>query len=212
MTFEINGVNGKYDGIIADNSIRYGRNAVENNLKYMEAPLANNRINPAPILDFSPTDSADIHNAHALNRFMDKNDAYLNSLPPVDFKYRYMPNSEPGKVDRKAVLGAAYEEMGVKEIQVKKFENMYLPNDSFTAEPIDINKDGIIDIAEYGTTIVAADILSKDNPDVQNADGTITAKGLNAVLEYTKKANAEAASKLYSNIYNTYGLNADLNA
>ena len=37
-------------------------------------------------------------------------------------------------------------------------------------------------------------------------DGIISSKGLNAVLEYTKKANAESATQLYANIYNTFRL------
>ena len=212
MPIEINGVNGRYDGIVANNSVRYGRNAVENNIKYMETPLANDRPNPAPILNFYPTVEADIHNAQRLNRFMDKNDAYLKSLPPTDFKYRYMPESESGKVDSYAVLGAAFEEMGTKELTVKEFENRYLPDDSMTAEPIDINKDGKIDISEYGATIVAADILSKDVLNIKNVDGTINAQGLNNILECTKKINSLAAEKLYADVYNVYNLGEHLNS
>ena len=72
---------------------------------------------------------------------------------------------------------------------------------------MDINKDGKIDIAEYGSSIIAADLLSKsDSPDINNVDGTINKKGFDALLRYTQKSNAEAAAKLYSNIYNTYNL------
>ena len=211
MSFEINGTRGKYDGIVSDDSVRYGRNAVENNLRYMEAPIVNERVNPAPILDFMPTQQADVNNAKALNNFMDRNDAYLASLPPIDFEYRYMPNIGKGKVDGKAVLGAAYEEMGEKELPVKEFENRYMIDDSMTAEPIDINGDGKIDLAEYGSTIVAADVLSKPSKNINDVDGTINSKGLNALLEYTKKSNAEAAAKLYANVYNTYKLGEHLN-
>ena len=50
-------------------------------------------------------------------------------------------------------------------------------------------------------------MLSKsDTPDTKNIDGTINNKGFNAVLAYTQKSNATAATKLYSNIYNTYNL------
>ena len=211
MTFEINGAAGKYDGLVSNDSVRYGRNAAENNIRYMETPLVMDRMNPAPILNFMPTKEADIQNAKALQRFMNNNDGYLNSLPPIDFQYRYMPKTETGKVDGNAVLGAAYEEMGTKILPVKEFEDRYLLDNSMTAEPIDINKDGKIDISEYGSTIVASDILSKETPEIENADGTINAKGLNAVLEYTKKSNAEAATKLYSEVYNTYELGKYLN-
>ena len=37
-------------------------------------------------------------------------------------------------------------------------------------------------------------------------DGTINTKGMNAILECSKKMNALAATKLYTDLYNTYGL------
>ena len=118
-----------------------------------------------------------------------------------------MPNIVNGQIDKKALLGAAFEEMGgVKELPVKEFERRYIVDDSMTAEPLDINKDGKIDIAEYGANIMAADILSKGTTDPMKVDGTINAKGHNAILEYKKKSNAAAAAKLYSNIYNTHKL------
>ena len=75
-----------------------------------------------------------------------------------------------------------------------------------TAEPLDINKDGKIDIAEYGANILAADVLSKGTTDPNKVDGTVNNRGFNAILAYTQKANAAAASKLYTNLYNTHGL------
>lgn len=211
MAFEINGLKGNYDNSVSDKSVRYGRNAVDNSLTYMEAPLINDKLNPAPILDFTQSQMADVNNEKALNNFINKNDAYLASLPPIDFEYRYMPNIGKGKVDGQAVLGAAYEEMGTKELPVKEFENRYMIDESMTAEPIDINKDGKIDIAEYGSTIVAADVLSKPSKNIGDVDGTINAKGLNALLEYTKKSNAAAAAKLYADVYNRYDLGKNLN-
>ena len=170
MAFEINGLKGNYDNSVSDKSVRYGRNAVDNSLTYMEAPLINDKLNPAPILDFTQSQMADVNNEKALNNFINKNDAYLASLPPIDFEYRYMPNIGKGKVDGQAVLGAAYEEMGTKELPVKEFENRYMIDESMTAEPIDINKDGKIDIAEYGSTIVAADVLSKPSKNIGDVD------------------------------------------
>lgn len=193
MTFQINGTNGKYDN--------YGKNAVENHLQYMEAPLINDKHKPAPILDFRPTGDAANKNIESMEKFIDENDAYLNSLPPLEYEYRYMPE---GKFDKEALLGAAEQEMQAKELSVEEFEYRYLIDDTMTAEPLDINKDGKIDNSEYAANIVAADILSKDSTDPAKADGVITSKGLNAVLEYSKKSNASAAANLYANIYNTY--------
>ena len=177
MTFRINGASGKYDSIVSDEGVRYGRNAVENNTRYMESPLVNDRVTAAPILNFTPSINNDEQNISKLNKFIDENDLYLKSLPPLEFEYRYMPN---------------------------------FVNSNFKAEPLDINNDGKIDVAEYGANIMASDILSKDTPDVTKADGTINSKGMNAILEYTKKSNAAAAAKLYSNIYKTYDLGSEL--
>ena len=53
-------------------------------------------------------------------------------------------------------------------------------------------------------------MLGKDTTDVTKVDGSINTKGMNAIVEYTKKANAKAAADLYSNIYNTYDLGSAL--
>ena len=209
MTYEVNGLKGRYDGKVTDDSVKYGRNAVDNNIKQMQAPLLNDNFATPPIFDFSPNSEAGEKNLKALEKFVDDNDAYLKSLPPLEYEYRYMPT---GKVDPKAVLGAAYEEFGgEKEISVKEFEKRYLIDDSQTAEPMDINKDGKIDIAEYGANIMAADVLSKGTTDVSKIDGTINSQGLNAVMQYSLKANSAAATKLYSSIYNAYNLGSALN-
>ena len=58
VDFQINGANGKYDSKVSDPSVKYGRNAVENHISYMEAPLVNDKQTQTPILDFSPTSEA----------------------------------------------------------------------------------------------------------------------------------------------------------
>lgn len=211
MTFQINGANGKYDGKIADASIRYGRNSVDNHVDYMEARLTTDNHAVPPIFDFSTSAEAEEKNLSALEKYLDKNDEYLNALPPLEYEYRYMPVNNIGVVDRKAVLGAALEEMGEKEMSVQDFEEKFiLDNELMTAEPLDINKDGKIDVAEYATNIIATDLLSKNTTDPLTADGVVNRKGMNAILEYTKKSNSDAASKLYANIYNTYDLGKGL--
>ena len=211
--FQVNGANGIYDNKIADPSIRYGKNAVENHFQHLEKPLLDAMVNPnpAPILDFGVDEDAADSNIEALEKFTENNDKYLASLPPLEYEYRYLPNFENGKIDTKALLAAAYEEMnGVKELSVDEFSARYLINEEMTAEPLDVNKDGKIDIAEYGANMLATDLLSKDTTDVSKADGSINTKGMNTILEYTKKANAQAASELYTNIYNTYDLGSAL--
>ena len=212
MTFQVNGSNGKYDGKVTDDSVRYGKNAVDNHIKHMQAPLVNENFAIPPVFKFSPSAEATESNLEALEKYTNANDAYLNSLPPLEYEYRYIPNFSNGNIDKKALYAAASEEMGgIKEVSVREFENKYLIDDSQTAEPMDINKDGKIDVAEYGANMIATDVLSKGTTDPIKADGVINAKGMNAILEYSKKSNAAAAAKLYSNIYNTYNLGSPLN-
>ena len=215
MTFEvsgnvakIDGKQGKYDNKVTNPSVRYGRNAVENYYTYLEQPIIADTMNPAPILDFGLDPNAPEKNADKIDKFLKENDEYLKALPPLEFEYRYMPQMPKGQVDKQAVLGAAYEEMGEeKELSVKDLDSRFAPDETFTSKALDINNDGKVDIAEYGSSILAADMLSKsETPDTANIDGTINKNGFNAVLAYTQKSKAAAAAALYSKIYNTYNL------
>ena len=201
MVTEINGKIGYYDNKVKDDSVRYGRNAVDNHKSFVVTPMSEDVFNPAPILDFMP--GSENENVEKLEKFINENDKYLKSLPPIEYEYRYMPDN---KVDVKALLGSAYEELGVKEMPIDEFESKYLISNSMTAKPLDVNGDGKIDVAECGANILAADILSKGAADIEKVNGTINSKGFNAILEYSKKSNAEAAKKLYSDIYNRYDL------
>lgn len=205
---KIDGSKGKYDNKVTNPSVKYGRNAVENYFTYLEKPIVADSINPAPILDLGMSPNAADNNAEKLNKFLKENDEYLKALSPLEFEYRYMPQMQKGEIDKQAVLGAAYEELGqVKELSIKDLDNKFAPDETFTSAALDINKDGNVDIAEYSSSIIAADMLSKSSkPDMKNIDGTINRNGFNALLKYTQKSNAEAAAKLYSNIYNTYNL------
>ncbi len=202
---KIDGSKGKYDGKVSNPSVKYGRNAVENYYTYLEKPLIADTMNTAPILDFGLSPDAANKNADKIDKFLKENDEYLSALPPLEYEYRYMPQ---GKVDTQAVLGAAFEEMGQnKDLSVQELDSRFAPDDNFTSKALDINNDGKVDIAEYGSSILAADMLSKsDVADTKNVDGTINKRGFDAVLAYTQKSNLAAASKLYSNIYNTYNL------
>ncbi len=205
----IDGIKGKYDDKTVTNpSERYGRNAVDNFYSYAEQPLINDQMNTAPILDFGISPNATEENAEKLGKFIDDNEKYLNALPPLEFEYRYMPNINKGQIDKKALLGAAYEEMGKRsEIDVKEMDANYTPSDEYTFKTMDLNNDGKISNAEYSTSMLAADMFSKSKtPDTKNIDGTINANGLNALMEYSKKNNAAAAAALYSNLYKNYNL------
>ncbi len=207
MTFEINGSNGIYDKYIQDESLKYGRNAVNNHKKLITNTIESGLDGNAPILDFIPTNAALDNNIEKVNVFIEENDNYLKSLPAIEYEYRYMPKPINGNIDKKALLGAAYEEMGADSMSVREFENKFLPNNRYTAKPLDINNDGKIDVGEYSLSMLAADMLSKNNLDVKNIDGSMNSKGMNAVMEYARISNAEAATKLYSQINTHYSFN-----
>lgn len=208
MAFEINGSSGIYDNKIADDSVRYGRNAADNHKELVISTLVDGATSTAPMLDYRPTAEAFQNNINKLENFADENDAYLNSMPPLQYEYRYMPKVSNGNIDKKALQAAAYEEMGRNYIPVKKFEESYLPNtQEYTAEPLDLDKDGNIDTSEYSASMLAADMFSKPNPSVSAIDGSMNSKGMDIVMEYARKSNAEAATKLYSQIYNKFSLN-----
>ena len=207
--FEVNNGVTKIDGKNNTTaSEMYGRKAVDNFYSYAEKPITEDRFNTAPILDFGLNPNAQENNAKKIEGFLKENDDYLNALPPLKFEYRYMPNIVDGKIDKEALLGAANEEMLRRpEMSVEEMDSNFAPSKDFTSKALDINGDGKITNAEYSTSILAADMLSKsDKPDPKNVDGTINEKGMNAVLAYSKKSNAAAAAALYSKIYNTYNL------
>lgn len=204
MSIQINGSNGKYDNIIKNESEKYGKNSVDNYMQYMSSPIENDNNVQPPVLNFSADENATEQNIANMEKYLDENDKYLNSLPPLEFEYRYLPNSE--KFDKEAVKAAAYEEMQAESIPVEEFEQRFLVSDDMTAKPIDINNDGNIDTSEYATSIIASDILSKDTNDITKVDGTVNAKGMNAILAYSQKSNADAAAKLYADIYKAYNL------
>lgn len=202
---KIDGAKGKYDDKTVTNpSVRYGRNSVQNFYAYLQQPIvADNHATP-PILDFGTTPNAAEKNIEKMEKYVKANDIYLESLPPLDYECRYMPNiHKHNEIDKDALLGAAYEELGKrKEIKVEELDKNFALNNDFTTSSIDLNKDGKIDIGEYGSSIIAADIISNNG----NINGTINQNGHNAVQELTRKANAEAATKLYTSLYNKYNL------
>ena len=206
---KIDGTRGKYDGVVENPSERYGRNSVQNFYAYLQEPLSKDNNATPPILDFNPSPETADKNIENMEKYVNENDKYLSSLPPLEFEYRYMPNiHKKGEIDKEALLGSAYEQLGQRdEVSVEDMEKTFAPTKEYTYAPMDINKDGKIDKAEYSTSILAADLLSKpEGTNIDGVDGTINNKGMNAIQELTKKANAQEASVVYTALYNQYNL------
>lgn len=209
----INGANGIYDGKIADNSVRYGRNAAANHFEYLK-----NIPGKKP----AKTDTFECTNKNCGNLLKNKlcevnaekvikeTDEYLNSLPPLDFEYRYMPEGANGKnIDKMALLGSAYEEMGRKlSIPVQELnEKMKSAYKEADTKALDINSDGKIDVAEYSISNLTSDMLSKsDTLDAKNITGTVNKDGMYKNLAYVNPKNYAEANKNFTDIYNAYNL------
>jgi len=157
----------------------------------------------APSLDKNNVDQS----IDEIEKYADTIDKEVKEMPSYNFSYQYTTNVN----DTRAVINSSYNDMGRKSMPVKDFEKACMFDENQTAEAVDLNKDGNIDVAEYSATKIAADILSKNTTDPLKADGNINGDGMTALMAYTQKSNAAAAQKLYASIYNTYNLGANLN-
>ena len=203
---KIDGTRGKYrEDTVKNSSVRYGRNSVQNFYEYMEQPIIKDNNATPPILDFGLSPDAAEKNIQQMEKYTKENDEYLKALPPLEYEYRYMPNiNKADGIDKNALFGAAYEEMGErKEISIKELDKAVGLDGNSSAELMDIDKNGKIDIGEYSTSILAADMFSNDAGKI---DGVITNKGHNAVQELMKKSNSEAAAMLYKGLYDGFKL------
>ena len=207
---KIDGAKGKYsEENVTNPSVRYGRNSIQNFYSYLEKPIISDNNATPPILDFNASSDKTDKNIEKMEKYVKENDIYLNSLPPLEYEYRYMPNiHKKGEINTNALLGAAYEELGErKEISVKELDETIAFDKNYSTKPMDVNNDGKIDIAEYSSSILAADMISNNG----QINGTISRQGHSAIQELTKKSNAKAASTLYGSIYNHFNLGNSLN-
>ena len=214
MYSTINGVSyisgdfGKYDNTIKNNSVRYARNSVDNFKKYLS-----NYVTPEiAVPKFSKPEDVDI--------FVKQTDTFVKQLKeneskrtPVDFVQKYMSGDiKDGKIDSIALMSASYEELGKTEVSKDELENQIKSTsanpDNVTADALDLNKDGKIDLAEYSTSILLSDALSTNDKEisVNNIDGVVTNKGLNAINPFSEKNNVSEAYKTYSYLYDFYKL------
>lgn len=221
---------GKYDGKIKDNSVRYSRNSADNYKKYSSNYVQQPVKLGCDEIDFSKKSKIGIINKISgffknlkFNRQMKKLERGIEKLneneqkrTPLKFVLKYMPgNIENGNIDKQALMGYAYEELGTKEIKTKDLtaqlqEGMesFDEGSKLTAEALDVNNDGKVDIAEYSTSILVSDALSEGTDKIlkENMNGIVTEEGLNKSLKYGTIRNKEAAREVYSGIYNEFNL------
>lgn len=188
----VDGRVGYYDKYIQNPSVRYARNAASNNKTYTD--------------DIS---------------------SFNTKLPPLEFEYRYMVTPQQGLVDSQALIAASYEEMDansaipadkisneIKEIAAFEQANNTKGDTSLQhladvsdSRIIDLNNDGVIDLAEYATTILASDMYSKSNElNFANITGVINKTGSNKILDLINIQNANNTRQCLKYIYDAYNL------
>jgi len=211
----INGNNGAYDNKVKDSSVKYGRNAVSNFTSYVDEFAKAAPLQPAAdfkkLLNHDKTkfDVTDSTFNNAMDSF-DKTDAeikaYNKSTPPVNFEYQYMQKPvTPDKIDKLALMGAAFEEMGKKismpvETMTKKLQAVF--GEKVTAKAFDVNGDNQIDVGEYSTSLLLEDMMSKDSKlDLKNITGSVNNKGQDSLAPYIDNKNTANASSEISLLY-----------
>lgn len=208
----ITGDKGAYDRL-NNSSIKYGRNAVSNHFEYSE------QIKSAAL------DLPDLANLKGLSEdeFAKKVDEASSSLdkkdnsPPLNLVMKYLPqNVDYKNLDKLALLGAAFEEMGKKlsisvDEMTSKLQSAFGKNVS--AKAVDVNNDGQIDVGEYATTILIEDMLGENQNalEAKNINGEITSDGQKASAIYINQTNYAEASKEYKAIHESFGLEAAKN-
>ena len=226
-TSYISGDFGKYDKKINNNSVRYGRNSVDNYKKYLSNYTQPNVDLKYDSVDFSRKTGLIGKISHfikslkfnkqmnSIEKNVKKMEEYETKRTPLEFVQKYMPGRiENGVIDKDALMGAAYEELEAKEKSLEElnkkaynFEGVS-EDKQLTSDALDINEDGKVDLAEYATSILLEDALSSDTDDLkhENINGVITKEGSNKSLPYYTKGNVNVAKKIFSQIYNYYNL------
>jgi len=180
----ITGQSGYYDGKVKDENVRYGRNAT--------------------------------HNMQLSEKEFQKNFADLDAEVeiPLDYKYTYSPN---GKVNAQALLGTAYEELGAKSVPVDTLTQAVKGTvtradlkEKASAESLDLNKDGKIDVAEYATSLLTADMLTT-NADYnslspKDATGEISRTGIQRSLPFFNKDTLKVSQDFFKALYQHWNL------
>lgn len=211
------GDTGIYDGIVKNPHVRYGRNAVSNFTLFMGETAAKT----------TPVDMPDLSNISSLSEdeFTAKMAELDNSLGacakmreqiPVDIVRHYLPGKTSCTcVNKMALLGVAFEELQRNVyVTVEQFSEKIkaLRGERYNARSIDINNDGKIDISEYATTLLAADMLSKDNPNgttglrLENLDGTMNNTGVQRVTEMFHQSKKTKSKQIFKGLQKLYDL------
>lgn len=229
-TAYIDGSTGLYCG--KPKSAKYGANAMQNYHSYIRDFKTDTTVpNPDTF-----TKGASINSIRKMEKEVKKLEN--EKLPPLNFVLQYSPKMGAVKafftrmftgasIDKQALLGHSYEEMGRKPAITLEEADAPFKNEAFsdigtnlTAKAFDVNDDGEIDISEMAVSTVVADVLSKDDSllplnlkvvDLKKADGTYTNDGENKMMAFCNEENLETASIIAKDIHSKLKLDKTQN-
>lgn len=215
----IDGAKGYYDGKVQNPYVRYARNSVDNFKNYLAAfnytvieftPEGLERQPKEDVFEHSTEDDTETEGTVLI---------FGDETPPLEYEHRYLPHASNYRfINKNALMGAAYEEMNEqKAVPVRVLsQNLQEVSDAaygenevlMDAAVLDLNNDGVIDLAEFSTTILLEDALSKDDSFFrpENIDGSITDTGENAGLEYMEADNYAFSRTVLKKIYKMFNL------
>ncbi|MEI7475281.1 MAG: hypothetical protein WCK67_10950 [bacterium] len=225
----INGQNGPYNGRIDNNSVKYGRNAISNYQEYTKKlgePIDHNDL---PNLESLQKDLLDLSSKEISPQSLDNFENWMNRQneklingPLVAFKLKYLPekNVIPHEINKEALLGASFEDLGKREsVPVSELTETLqnVMGDSVSAKAFDINNDGKIDCGENATAILIKDMADKHSTEevletgnihlqASDIDGTISQKGETNFWSFLKKDSIPKTKQLITQIYNAFQL------
>ena len=209
----INGQNGIYDGKINNSDVRYSRNAVNNYVQaYTTAPShdtfdLSSVKKPADIINCSE-EEFDAY-MKSLDEELAKVDEDLShEITPSKFNLKYSESEKPNML---SVIAFAYEELGKKlsvGVQELTKELKAYGSNLLSAEALDLNDDGQVDLGEYSASVIVQDMMSENQDELtdKNFNGVITDVGQTSSLCLVNKDNKAVARNIFSAVYKDYNL------
>ena len=208
-TAYINGDKGIYDGRIKNHSVRYARNAVDN-YKQTYSPDAQwlKEKMPTGLPQKIDKDTFD-KSIKQTDEWIERTKDFLAvDFPPIKFNMKYAKNA-PGEPDKLAVMGVAYEEMDKRTSMPVDELTKKIDIAGCSADSLDLNGDGNIDLAEYGSSILVEDMLSSSDSDILKAEditGEINDKGQVRLMSFAAIKNYRDSQQTYKDVYNAFNL------
>jgi len=232
MNFSINndkayitGDTGTYSGKVADSNVVYGRNSVANYKQYLNA-LTQDSFESSKQLQTMLEKLKNIFKSKVdisgqLDKIQSKLEELAKRIPiPINFVQKYLPGQVDAKnLNTQALMGAAYEDLGKKEVSVSELDKefKYAGVNNATVAAFDINNDGKIDESENAVALLIKDMgdahsteevlkTGKMNLDAKDLDGTITNVGEVNLHSFLNPKQIEQSKVIIKAIYDAFKL------